>query len=328
MRVRTYARSIGCSAHVSFKLRFCILNTQSIRNKTSHFSDFVIDNDLDLVAISETWLKPGDDLITAELTPSGFSFQHIPRENKAGGGVGLLYKSSMSVSIKTDVKKYKSFESIHAEVTVNSKSVRLGNVYRPEKRSSASHVNFGYFLEEFESMMDDYLLHPSEVIFTGDFNIHVDNISDNQANRFRATLFSGGFTQHVSEPTHRHGHSLDLLITRENVNLISDVYIHPGLSDHYAVMCTLMLQKPELPKVTLTTRRFKAINIESFSRDVSSSLSSTDVVTDDAEHCVQKYEITLNGLLNKHAPARTRTLKLRPESPWFTETIREARKKR
>ena len=40
-----------------------MLNTQSIRNKATEFVDLVMDNKYDIVAITETWLKPGDVVI-------------------------------------------------------------------------------------------------------------------------------------------------------------------------------------------------------------------------------------------------------------------------
>ena len=40
------------------------------------------------------------------------------------------------------------------------------------------------------------------------------------------------------------------------------------------------------------------------------------------------YENIFQTSLNKHAPAKTRSVKLSTESPWFNDDIRAARKKR
>ena len=74
--------------------------SRSICNKSDEFVDFVLQNNLDLVAISETWFKPDDDLIPRECTPAGYTLHHIPRPKETGGGVALLFRSSLSVSIK------------------------------------------------------------------------------------------------------------------------------------------------------------------------------------------------------------------------------------
>ena len=42
-------------------------------NKSDEFVDFVLQNNLDLVAISETWFKPDDNLVPHECTPAGYS---------------------------------------------------------------------------------------------------------------------------------------------------------------------------------------------------------------------------------------------------------------
>ena len=89
----------------------------------------------------------------------------------------------------------------------------------------------------------DYLLHPSDIILTGDFNIHMDNTSNNYANQFKDLLSAHGLIQRITGPTHRYGHCLDLMITRENTSpLISNITIHTGLSDHYVVITDMNLK--------------------------------------------------------------------------------------
>ena len=85
-------------------------------NKSDEFVDFIFQNNLDLVAISETWFQPDDNLVPRECTPAGYSLHHIPIPKKTGGGVALLFRSSLSVSMK------------NAEITCNSRSVRLVNI--------------------------------------------------------------------------------------------------------------------------------------------------------------------------------------------------------
>ena len=74
--------------------------------------------------------------------------------------------------MKTYNTDYLTFESLHAEITCNSRSVRLVNIYRSERDVDGNHVNFSSFLQEFERLIVDYLLYPSDIILTGNFNIH------------------------------------------------------------------------------------------------------------------------------------------------------------
>ena len=168
-------------------------------NKSDEFVDFVLQNNLDLVAISETWFKPDDNLVPHECTPAGYSLHHIPRPKKTGGGVALLFRSSLSVSIKNDNIDYLTFESLHAEITCNSRSVRLVNKNRPERDVDGKHVNFSSFLQEFEKLIVNYLLHPSDIILTGDFNIHMDNTSNTYANQFKDLLSAHGIRKYLNQ---------------------------------------------------------------------------------------------------------------------------------
>ena len=44
--------------------------------------------------------------------------------------------------------------------------------------------------------------------------------------------------------THSRGHTLDLIITRSDVDLVDDIVVKdPALSDHLAVLCKLKLTK-------------------------------------------------------------------------------------
>jgi len=60
---------------------------------------------------------------------------------------------------------------------------------------------------------------PHEFLITGDFNIHVDDLTDSNAIQFLSLLDHSNLTQHVLLPTHRHSHTLDLVITFANSTL-------------------------------------------------------------------------------------------------------------
>ena len=86
----------------------------------------------------------------------------------------------------------------------------------------------------------------------------MDNTSNNYANQFKDLLSTHGLIQHITAPIHRYGHCLELMITRENTSpLISNITIHPGLSDHYAIITDMNLKKPKMPTIYVSTRQCK-----------------------------------------------------------------------
>ena len=52
-------------------------------------------------------------------------------------------------------------------------------------------------------------------ILTGDFNIHTEDVLDNDTRTFNDMLNSLGMINHITFPMHKQGHTLDLFIKEE-----------------------------------------------------------------------------------------------------------------
>lgn len=78
-------------------IRCCVLNAQSIRNKGPDLVYFVCDSKVDIVVITETWLKSGDSAARIAATPSGYPLFDHPRPDRNGGGTGILAWNSFVV---------------------------------------------------------------------------------------------------------------------------------------------------------------------------------------------------------------------------------------
>ena len=68
------------------------MNVRSIKPKTSPFSEYLTSKNLDIVAVTETWLKHDETQSTvADSPPLGYLFFHERRaDQRAGGDVGIL----------------------------------------------------------------------------------------------------------------------------------------------------------------------------------------------------------------------------------------------
>ena len=211
---------------------------------------------IDVCAITETWLKSDDDVIRQECQPDGYIFADCPRQSgRAGGGTGLLCRSPLSQSLVRSGDN-KSFE--FSELIVKGPSVHLKVivVYRPTY-SKEHPVPASVFFDEFAEYLQSLILTKEPIIFTGDFNFHVDDSVNRDAIKFQELLLEFGLKQHVNVATHRDGHTLDLIISRENDSLImneptADYFI----SDHAFVTCQLAIQKPTAVTKSITFRQF------------------------------------------------------------------------
>ena len=87
------------------------------------------------------------------------------------------------------------------------------------------------------------------LLISGDFNLHVDDPCSIYANRFNEILESCNLKQHVTGATHANGHTLDLVISKKDNPLITEIKIFdPVISDHCAVHFNLREQKLHFTK--------------------------------------------------------------------------------
>lgn len=308
------------------KITFSLLNAQSVRNKTANIMDYIVERKVDLLAITETWLKSNDDAVKAECLPSTYKISDYPRLNRSGGGLALIHRDDISVQEKEAGEK-ESFEFAEWKLATKTSKVSLILVYRPPY-STKHPVTTKVFFSEFSELLESVVLRPNPIIICGDFNIHVDEHDDPDAKRLDDLLQSMGLQQKVCVPTHKSGHTLDLLITRKYDTLVCSTPIaDEHLSDHCSVLCCLNNPKPKSTVKEISYRKLKDINLKSFKDDISSSalIAKTPTQLEDILEC---YNTTLSAILDKHAPVNKKILTIRPRVPWYNQEIRSAKRLR
>ena len=88
-------------------LRVHTWNARSIGNKTDILSEHVLEYDVDIMFINETWLDVNDSVIIGECTLPGYDFISIPRGTDPHGGIGVLFKKALNL-----VLSHTGFESL------------------------------------------------------------------------------------------------------------------------------------------------------------------------------------------------------------------------
>ena len=107
-----------------------------------------------MILISYVLLKTGNDAATiAAITPDGYDFRHLPRRNRRGGGVGILYKTTFHLCSLTHLPA-KTIEGIAVVLRVRPTStVRIVTIYRPPS-SGKNTTPFSVFITEFSHVLD------------------------------------------------------------------------------------------------------------------------------------------------------------------------------
>ena len=141
-------------------------------------------------------------------------------------------------------------------------------------------------------------------------------------------LNSFDLVQHVDEPTHVNGHILDHVITRsESKDLVNKVHVDTQISDHFTIIFNLALEKPAPIRKTIKSRNIKSIDENKFRNELQNNISQIRE-KHDAESLVTFYNSVLTKTLDVCAPMKEKTVTIRHHSPWFTDEIREKKRKR
>ena len=307
------------------KSKFGVVNTRSIRNKSSEFLHYCIMEDLDFCAVTETWLTNEDALIINDLQSTTHSCFSIERKGGRGGGLGLLVKNNIKVKLGS-ADQYSSFESGLFNLTIGDFNLTLIVTYRPPYTPQHP-VPVAVFLDEFSDFLSSVMLQNNRCLFVGDFNIHVNDMMDHDAASFNDLLNSFALCQVVTQSTHKSGNILDLLIHRENSDFdIQDIHSDFCISDHTFVMANISTLCPVPIHKQIQTRKLRSVDYDNFEDDILTAAEEI-IKNDNLEDLIDNYDNKLANILEKHAPVVTKTVMVRGEVPWFNVKAKELKAK-
>ena len=145
-----------------------------------------------------------------------------------------MYKKNLSVLSKTTCQ-FSSFE--HCEVTFNtgSKQLNVNVVYRPPP-SQKNRLTNKTFFDLFSPFMNDQISSTGHFLLLGDLNFHLEDRNDTEALRLNVLFDTLNYKQHVTTRTHKSGHTLDVVITMDNEDLISQWKVGDQLSDQNLIL--------------------------------------------------------------------------------------------
>ena len=158
-------------------IRFGCLNARSICNKVPAVLELLIDENIDVCFLTESWLKINDKAKFSEIREFGFEIISAPRKGR-GGGVGFLYNPSKVLLKRNKVSTYVSFEVLKAVVKGKDELIRLSVVYRTTQfRSKEKYADtrLMLFYQEFSDYLDELQTKVGKLIICGDFNFHVED---------------------------------------------------------------------------------------------------------------------------------------------------------
>ena len=164
-------------------------------------------------------------------------------------------------------------------------------------------------------------------IIAGDVNVHLET-EELYAKKLKEIIHVFNLQQHVIGPTHRLGHTLDAVITNTDKSFVSDLQITEfDLSDHFLVDFNLNLEVEYKEYNTITYRKVKAVNNESFCNEINYRKAIISNATN-LQDKVNMYNQVLKEIVDTHAPKKTKTIKVVRKAPWFDIEYATLRKRR
>ena len=125
------------------------------------------------------------------------------------------------------------------------------------------------FLDEVTDFLATFLVEHNNIIITGDFNIHVNDTNDPEAQIFLDTIEALGLDNHLNFATHNRGYTLDLVLTKA-LSSFSVVTCRQGpfLSDHCSIELEVAMPKPALKRQNITSHNIKDVVIEDLVKEL------------------------------------------------------------
>lgn len=184
--------------------RIALVNARSLTNKSFILNDFFTSRALDFLCVTETWLNASELSVFSEVLPIDCTYFNSPRFSGRGGGVATIFKEKFECrQLSSDINS--SFELNIFELG-RFQPVLCAVIYRPPKYNKD-------FINDFSDFLSGIMSNYDRVLIVGDFNIHVCCPMKPLVEDFLNVIDSFNLVQFVTDPTHEHGHTLDLVLS-------------------------------------------------------------------------------------------------------------------
>ena len=306
------------------------LNTQCM---TSTFNEFLLtvkQFSMDVITLSETWLKNNPALLEYVSVP-GYSAVFRNRESIKGGGVGAYIDESIQFKRRCDIENlHPHLEHLWLELPGRNKHSKalIGIMYRSKLILSESD-----WLERIESLLGYLTMSWDGLLFvTGDVNIDKQKPSDNLTRNYQTLLEAFSLKQIVTKPT-RVTRTSKTLIDHIVVNFpqnitYTDVIPCSMVGDHDAPFACINVRVPRFQPRFQFLRNERELDENAF-KEYFSLLPLDEVYgLESPDDMVDALNSLMKDCLDRHAPLR-RVKVTRPPAPWLqTEEIRQLQKDR
>ncbi|XP_069464696.1 vomeronasal type-2 receptor 1-like [Ambystoma mexicanum] len=310
------------SPKATHNLKGGLINVRSLIAHASEIADIITCNQLDFLAVTETWLHKAAVPALMLAIPTNFVIFRKDRETSKGGGIAYICRDNLTIKETVSITMLSAeLLSLKLEIST-SRTITVHLIYRPSG-------SLGTFEEDLTTLLDTNVKPGTQIILLGDFNLGYNDPKDINASSIANTISEAGLT--IRRPTHSKGHTLDWVTDINCVSLITA--IEPCIwTDNYLISLTISdLPQPKStkpyapPAFTRCKENITLSNLLPLIQPITNYSSLIANPNDLAE----LYNNTINSAIDAIAPLKlTKSKPIAHLNTWFTPTLKALRKEK
>lgn len=305
-------------------LRVAHLNICSLRNKVTELATILLDNDVHVMAITETHLY--EEILNSELAIQGYNIFRLDRDGN-GGGVAFYIQEHIPVKIRRDLW-IKGVEALWLQIQIpHLKPIIICCCYRPPRSDSK-------YLDNVCSMLQNATDTNYEVIFASDMNV---DWSANCSLRKKLNEIASvcNLSQIVNVPTRitinndgsRTSTCIDHFYTNAANKCSKVISLAVGFSDHNLIATTWKAKVPKNGPRIVHRRMYKTFSEEQFVNDLKNVDWNCVMNINNTEDALAAFTKIFLEVCDKHAPIKKITVR-RIKTPWLDDELKTGIKER
>ena len=300
------------------KLKFALLNINSLRHKLYPIMDILQHNFIDVMMLQET--KLDDTFPDAQFAIQGFMLHRVDFKCNSGGLItyarGDLPQKRFDMGNVFKVNEGR-IEGLAVELNLNGDKWIIVNVYKQPQTPN------GIFLNCIDNVLSLCTQAAPNIIICGDLNINVLNTN----NCIKDVLDIHGMVNIVKEPTCYKAIEptlLDLVITNVSKRIVNIQCITNCLSDFHKMICfATRANAPCYIKRVIRYRSYKHFDNKTFQTDLLSAPFQVAEMFDSVNDSLMYTQQLLVNVINNHAPMKSRVITYK-EAPYMNDVLRKA----
>ena len=256
------------------------LNVRGIISKTSKILHFLNNtHEADIILLCETWLTP----FSPSINVPGYEFYHVDRQNKRGGGVGILIKSEIRHILDVRLRfESECFENISLLVELrNGKKLLVSAMYRPPN------TDVRKFIDEYGKLLTEMKKIPNcDLVIGLDHNMDfVKSNTHRPTSEFINLNLDMLMMPVITRPTRITNSSATLIdniiVEQSMLDLCTSNVLVEDISDHLpSVLSISGIKTSKKEKVKITSRDTRKQNVDVLLKALSKTNWSKFVTTD------------------------------------------------